>query len=237
MKPVVFAGPSIHGIAVEHISGLDLRGPAACGDIFDAVRQGVGTIGLIDGLYGDCAAVWHKEILFALASGVTVFGAASMGALRAAECAPFGMIGIGEIFEAYRDGRRFSDADVAVSHAPGALDYRPLTVALVDAEATLAVCRDTVAPEEYDALTCAANNLHFTRRTWRAIAAEADLGSQTANLLAANAVSVKRNDAARLLAMLTGETLPSPPPPSWKLQNTMFFQQLAARQAAGDKRS
>lgn len=72
MKPVVFAGPSIHGIAGEHMSGLDLRGPAACGDIFDAARQGVGTIGLIDGLYGDCAAVWHKEILFALASGVTL---------------------------------------------------------------------------------------------------------------------------------------------------------------------
>lgn len=237
MKPVVFAGPSIHGITGEHLSGLDLRGPAACGDIFDAVRQGAGTIGLIDGLYGDCAAVWHKEILFALSSGVTVFGAASMGALRAAECAPFGMIGIGGIFEAYRDGRRFSDADVAVSHAPGALDYRPLTVALVDAEATLAACRETVAPEEYDALAHAANNLHFTRRTWRAIAREAGLGPAAANLLAANSVSVKRNDAAELLAVLAGETLPSPPPQSWKLQNTMFFQQLAARQTAGDKTS
>ncbi|MBP2572347.1 hypothetical protein J2767_003525 [Agrobacterium tumefaciens] len=236
MKPVVFAGPSIHGIAGEHMSGLDIRGPAACGDIFDAVRQGIGAIGLIDGLYGDCAAVWHKEILYALSSGVSIFGAASMGALRAAECASFGMIGIGEIFEAYRDGQRFSDADVAVSHAPGELAYRPLTVALVDAEATLATCRDTLTPEQYGALARAASNLHFTRRTWRSIAAEAGLGSVTADLLAANAVSVKRNDATRLLAVLSGETLPFPPP-SWKLQNTMFFQQLTARQTAGDKTS
>ncbi|MGC4389673.1 TfuA-like protein [Agrobacterium sp. M50-1] len=235
MKPVVFAGPSIHGIAGEDLSGLDLRGPAACGDIFDAVRQGIGAIGLIDGLYGDCAAVWHKEILYALSSGVSVFGAASMGALRAAECTSFGMIGIGEIFEAYRDGQRFSDADVAVSHAPGELAYRPLTVALVDAEATLAACRDALTPEQQDALARAASNLHFTRRTWRSIAAEAGLGSATADLLAANAVSVKRNDATRLLAVLSGATLPSSPPPAWKLQNTMFFQQLAARQTAGDK--
>ncbi|WP_425961564.1 TfuA-like protein [Rhizobium nepotum] len=237
MKPVVFAGPSIHGIAREGISGVDLRGPASCGDIFGAVQQGARIIGLIDGLYGDCAAVWHKEILFALSDGVTVVGAASMGALRAAECVAFGMIGIGEIFEAYRDGRRFSDADVAVSHAPGELDYHPLTIALVDTEATLEACRIAIDPEEHDALLRAARKLHFTRRTWRAIATEANLSPETANFLAGNAVSVKRNDAARLLGMIGSRALPSPPPLSWKLQNTVFFQQLAGRRMAGGKAS
>jgi hypothetical protein len=237
MKTVVFAGPSIHGVTGEKMSGLDLRGPAACGDIFDAVQQGVRTIGLIDGLYGDCAAVWHKEILHALSSGVTLLGAASMGALRAAECATFGMIGIGEIFAAYRDGRRFSDADVAVSHAPGELGYRSLTIALVDAEATLEACRDKITPEDHDTLLRVARQLHFTRRTWRTIAAEAGLGSEVANLLAKEAVSVKRNDAIELLEMLNAGELPSPPLPSWKFQNTVFFQQLAARRMTGEKTS
>nr|WP_295985731.1 TfuA-like protein [uncultured Agrobacterium sp.] len=234
MKTVVFAGPSIHGIAGEEIPEVDLRGPAACGDIFDAVQQGARTIGLIDGLYGDCAAVWHKEILHALSSGVTILGAASMGALRAAECAAFGMIGIGDIFESYRDGQRFSDADVAVSHAPAELGYRPLTIALVDAEATLQACHDKVTPEEHGTLLRAARQLHFTRRTWRTIAAEARLGLEFANMLAKEAVSLKRNDAARLLAMLDTGDLPSPPPTSWKFQNTVFFQQLAARRMAGE---
>ena len=36
--------------------------------------------------------------------GVHVFGAASMGALRAAELDGFGMRGIGRIYAAYRDG-------------------------------------------------------------------------------------------------------------------------------------
>ena len=39
-----------------------------------------------------------------MSEGVPVFGAASMGALRAAELHEFGMRGIGRIFEAFRDG-------------------------------------------------------------------------------------------------------------------------------------
>lgn len=235
MKPVVFAGPSIHGIA-GHFAGLDLRGPAACGDILDAVRQGIKVIGLVDGLYGDCAAVWHKEILYALSSGVTVFGAASMGALRAAECAAFGMIGIGHVFEDYRDGRRFSDADVAVNHAPRELGYSPLTVALIDAEATLAACGTSFGPAERNALLDAARSLHFTRRSWRSVTTEAGLEAEAANLLAAHAVSVKRSDATLLLTMLNGGALPTPPPPGWKFQNTLFFQQLASGRTAGGPR-
>ena len=37
--------------------------------------------------------------------GVRVYGAASMGALRAAELDAFGMVGIGKIYESYRVGR------------------------------------------------------------------------------------------------------------------------------------
>ena len=83
-------------------------------------------IGIIDGYFQWAPAVWHKEILWAIQQGVHVFGAASMGALRAAELAPFGMRGVGRIFEAYRDGvlpgsgdEPFEDDDeVAVVHGP-----------------------------------------------------------------------------------------------------------------------
>lgn len=50
-------------------------------------------------------AVWHKELLYTLQEGVEVCGASSMGALRAAELESFGMLGVGVIFQAYRDGR------------------------------------------------------------------------------------------------------------------------------------
>ena len=40
-------------------------------------------IGIIDGYFQQVPSVWHKEILWAMAQGVHVFGSASMGALRA----------------------------------------------------------------------------------------------------------------------------------------------------------
>ena len=52
-------------------------------------------IGLIDGYFERVPSVSHKEILWAMSQGIVVIGAASMGALRAAELAPFGMLGVG----------------------------------------------------------------------------------------------------------------------------------------------
>ena len=76
--------------------------PARQGDIWRAVRaHRPVAIGLIDGVFFHEPAVWHREILWALAEGVHVFGAASMGALRAAELEPFGMRGVGRVFAAY----------------------------------------------------------------------------------------------------------------------------------------
>lgn len=225
MKPVVFAGPSIFGL--DRV-GLDLNflPPAASGDLLASVQAGAKVIGLIDGVYGDCAAVWHKEILYALSQGVVVLGAASMGALRAAECAPFGMTGVGEIFESYRDGHRVSDGDVAVAHAPAELGYRPLSVALVDAEATIAVAAHALDAVDTSSLLEAARSLHFSGRTWRSIVAKAGFGKRHLDVLTANAVSVKRKDAARLIAML-GDCASSPAISlSWAFQNTLFFQAL-----------
>ncbi len=93
---IVFAGPSLHGTPVEW-GDIVCRGPAETGAIERALGDGATVIGLVDGHYQQVGAVWHKEILAALAAGAAVFGAASMGALRAAECAPFGMVPVGSI--------------------------------------------------------------------------------------------------------------------------------------------
>lgn len=229
MDTVVFAGPSIHGLDLASYDTLSIRSPASAGDILTATREGARRIGLIDGLYGDCAAVWHKEILHALSHGVAVFGAASMGALRAAECGAFGMIGFGEIFRSYRTGDRVSDADVAVGHAPRELGYLPLTVALVDAEATIRGLSAVIEPADAASLLAAANALHFSRRTWRSIAGKAGFGIEMARTLAENARSVKRADALELLEILRNDPPPGLQPVGWSFQNTIFFQNLADR--------
>jgi hypothetical protein len=64
-----------------------------------------------------------------------VFGAAGIGALRAAELDAVGMRGIGKIFEGYRDGILRDDDEVAVLHGPEELGYPPLTEALVNIRA------------------------------------------------------------------------------------------------------
>lgn len=233
MKPIVFAGPSIFGLDTARLD-IAFRPPAASGDLLAAVQAGAKVIGLIDGFYGNSAAVWHKEILYALTEGVVVVGGASMGALRAAECAPFGMIGIGEIFEAYRDGRRVCDGDVAISHAPAELGYCPLSIALVDAEATIADATDILGAADVDLLLKAARSLHFHRRTWRLIVAQAGLGKGHLGILAANTVSVKRRDAERLVSMLA-DCAPFPRASrSWTFQNTIFFDELRRRISASD---
>jgi hypothetical protein len=133
---LLYAGPSLSGADID-LGDIILRPPAAHGDVTRAVLQGADAIGLVDGLFDAVAAVWHKEILFALSRGVRVLGGASMGALRAAECAPFGMEPVGRIALSYLEGGRDDDADVGLIHGPAELDYLPLTEPFVDIEATL----------------------------------------------------------------------------------------------------
>ena len=65
---VLFAGPSLYGLDLD-LSGIVLRPPAKQGDVIAAVRDGATAIGLVDGYFGGAAAVWHKEILYALSLG------------------------------------------------------------------------------------------------------------------------------------------------------------------------
>lgn len=232
MKTVVFAGPSIFGVDMSRYRALSVRGPAAAGDILAAVRDGVSAIGLIDGLYGDTAAVWHKEILYALSEGIHVAGAASMGALRAAECAAFGMEGIGAIFHDYASGRRVSDADVAVAHAPAELAYQPVSLALVDVEATLELPNLPFSTPQRQSLLQAARSLHFSKRSWRMILAAANIADEErASAIASLSQhhrQAKRQDAVRLLDHLLQPAVASVAR-SWIFQRTGFFSRLEER--------
>jgi hypothetical protein len=123
----IFVGPSMYGVEVSREPGEVWFPPAAHGDLIRAVLEySPNQILLLDGVFHQSLAVWHKEILFAMIEGVVCIGAASMGALRAAELWRYGMIGIGEIYERYRDGEE-DDSLVAMTFDPAS--YRPLTEA------------------------------------------------------------------------------------------------------------
>ncbi|MFF2657294.1 TfuA-like protein [Kitasatospora sp. NPDC058032] len=106
---------------------------------------------IIDGLYHQTPALRHKEILAAMGRGVSVVGAASIGALRAAELQPFGMAGVGAVFRAYVNGEIDGDDEVAVGQEPGGRQ-RALTWPLVNLRHVLRIAREEGAA---DARTCA----------------------------------------------------------------------------------
>lgn len=55
--------------------------PVAQGDVYGAALGRPDAIGIIDGYFERVPSVWHKEILWAMAQGIHVFGSASVGAI------------------------------------------------------------------------------------------------------------------------------------------------------------
>jgi len=218
MRAVVFAGPSLPPSARPSLAGFCWRPPARQGDVYRAALERPVAIGLVDGYFETVPGVWHKEILWALSEGIHVFGSSSVGALRAAELAEFGMRGVGRVFEDFRDGVLQDDDEVALLHAPAELDYAPLTEAMVNMRATVArAVRDgVVGGQAADALLRAAKSLFYKERTWAAALRVAGMGvadDGAARLrlwFAGNSVDQKRADAVdmmRELARVTSETM------------------------------
>ncbi|NTF09636.1 antibiotic resistance protein [Agrobacterium rubi] len=225
---VVFVGPSLPN--ARHFTGsdIDIRPPACQGDVMRAVADGATAIGLIDGQFEMVAPVWHKELLFALSRNITVLGAASMGALRAAECADFGMIGIGTIFEDYVSGRRVDDADVALTYGPAELGYPPSTIPLVNAQATIARISELgmLSAASCQALDDAAQALFFKRRSWKSIATLSGVDVETLKpILAHCRVDQKKLDAMKLLEIME-QTTPPTEAADWQFNATPLFRKL-----------
>src|SRR5690348_12016648 len=104
MNAVIFAGPSLPPSRRPPDPRLIWKPPVKQGDLYRAALGQPAIIGVVDGYFETVPTVWHKEILWAMAQGIHVYGSASIGALRAAELSPFGMKGVGKIYEAFRDG-------------------------------------------------------------------------------------------------------------------------------------
>jgi hypothetical protein len=203
---IVFVGPSLPDAGSLVDEGTQVWPPAVQGDVLRAVRAGARVIGLIDGGFEYTAPVWHKEILYALSRGVVVLGAASMGALRAAECRSFGMIGVGRIFDGYAAGELLDDSDVALIHAPQELGYEPLTIPMVNVRATVDALQadQSLTGLQSEEIINAAGRVFFKERTWRSICLEwlgADhrQAQHWETLLRSKAVDQKRYDAIALL--------------------------------------
>ena len=236
---VLFVGPTMFDLVFEGrlavAPDIVCRPPACQGDIARATLEGANVIGLVDGRYEDVAAPWHKEILFALDQGVAVVGAGSLGALRAAECAAFGMIGVGQNYRRYVSGELVDDADVAQLHAPNDLGCFPITEAFVNVEATIEQAKRVgdFTTEEAHALLTIARRIFFKDLTYETLAerfAQTPLGAERALArLVRNRVDIKRADALQLVkAMSALPDVRDQNPRSWTMADSKTWLTLLA---------
>ncbi len=168
-SPVVFLGPSLPQAEAMALLDAVFLPPVDQGAILAAVQDHEPpAIGIIDGAFGGVPAVRHKDILWALDRGIRVFGAASMGALRAAELADAGMVGLGLIYRWYRRTPLVDDDEVAVAMTPDGLNAAALSDALINMRVTFrrAVRLGVISPDLCEALVRTARRLPFAERTY-----------------------------------------------------------------------
>lgn len=235
----VFLGPTLPVAEAKRIlpEAIYLP-PVSQGDILKAVPRRPRVIGIIDGYFEHVPSVWHKEILWAMKQGIHVFGASSMGALRAAELAAFGMVGIGKIYESYASGELEDDDEVAIAHAPAEEGYLALSTAMVDIRATLKKAEQQGVLTARPALEKIAKTLFYPERTYPAllrITAQQNLPDVEAlkTWLPQNQVHQKRDDAVLLLHTLKEKFIRPGAPKRvlYTFQHTQIWER-AARQAA-----
>jgi hypothetical protein len=240
----VFAGPSVPQASRERYARwVTFLPPVAAGDLVRLdVRPG-DTVGLIDGYFARRPAVRHKEILALLDTGFAVHGAASMGALRAAELADFGMVGHGRIFADYLNGTIVADDEVALVHGTEDDDYRAYTEALVNIRYALgdAFANGTLPQRTATAVLREAGRLPYLERTADNLAALVrSMGLDVAEAAHAerairHAPDIKQADALVLLESLSGLANASgrQSPPSgrnrWRLRQTAYLRSWQAQ--------
>jgi len=190
----VFAGPSLPPQDRPALEDVSYLRPAARGDVERAARE-YDAVLLIDGVFHHDLAPSPKECYAALRHA-RMFGASSMGALRAAECAPYGFTPLGVIAGWYAHDVIDGDDEVAVLTHPDSLEA--LTVPLVNVRyvSRLAHRRGVLNARERDALITRAREIFYMDRTWEDVIELAPTSAREAIAdLAARFGDLKRMDA------------------------------------------
>jgi hypothetical protein len=155
-----------------------------------------------------------------------------MGALRAAELHSFGMVGIGKVFEAYKNAIIEDDDEVAVTHGPEAMGCPILSEAMVNIRQTFRDAADEgiITGEEHDILVFAAKGLHYKSRNYSGISdvLPPDRKTQVMKWLSWGRRDVKMEDALELLHFIRRlHSAPSlPKEVRYKFQNTIMWTRL-----------
>ncbi|HZQ43446.1 MAG TPA: TfuA-like protein [Acidobacteriaceae bacterium] len=164
----IFLGPTLARADAERILDADYLPPICRGDLA-RLPSHIRFVGIIDGEFFQSLSVSPKEVVALLRRGVTVCGASSMGALRAAETYQLGTIGVGCIFEMFRDGILDADDEVALVYQRDT--FRKLSDPLVNLRAALSLAASAgiITAAEQHTLTLRLKSLYFPDRSFNAL--------------------------------------------------------------------
>lgn len=211
VKVIVYTGLSLpFDEAKEILDSHDdvnvvYKRPIQRGDLSLALKENPNIIAIIDGVFHQNSAVGHKEILNVIDKGVEVYGASSMGALRASELDSLGMIGVGYCYEQYASGNIDSDDDVAVMLDSETLEA--LSVPLINMRYVFdnAVDENIITENERNELLNIAKKTFYPKRNYAQTLAESDLDNDKKGKLInfiRESKDIKKEDAKELLNLI-----------------------------------
>jgi len=210
IRIIIYLGPSLPLEEAKYILSSNNRRevvyapPIKRGDIPKALSDGFNIIAIVDGVFFRESAVSPRELMDVLKTGVKIYGASSMGALRASELDRYGMIGIGKIYQWYRDGTLNSDDEVALSF--DSEEFIPISEPLVNIRETIKKATDEniISQEESEIIFKSAKSLYFPERRWVKIIenSEKTIEKSLSNFsvfVKNDRVDIKKEDAILLL--------------------------------------
>ena len=176
--------------------------PIKRGDLGLALKEHPDIIAIIDGVFHQNSAVGHKEILNVMKNGIKVFGASSMGALRASELDELGMVGIGHVYNQYASGEVESDDDVAVMLDSESLEALSEPLINMKYVFTNASSEGIISEDEKEELLSIAKKTYYPQRSYAKTLAESNLDDSTKEKLIdfiRMSPDIKKEDAKDLI--------------------------------------
>lgn len=212
MSILIFTGLSLSFEEAKNMLDVEYLPPVKRGDIYNLLekRDDIEIIGIIDGVFHQSPAVAHKEILEALKRGITVVGGSSMGALRACELYPFGMIGIGNIFEDYKNGVIESDDDVAVSLNPETYEQMSESWINMKYNFEFAVEDNIITQEDCDELLQISKDTYYPKRSFSYVIKKSSLNYdkkiELNEYINSKQFDIKKQDAKKVIEYIKNLT-------------------------------
>lgn len=214
IKVIVYTGLSLpFDEAKEILDSTDdveviYKRPIQRGDLGQALKEHPTIIAIIDGVFHQNSAVGHKEILKVIKSGVKVYGASSMGALRASELDSLGMIGAGYVYNQYSTGEVDSDDDVAVMLDSDSLEA--LSEPLINMKYVFenAVRENIISEDEKEELLKITKKTYYPQRSYAKTLSESELDEDKKTGLIdfiRTSPDIKKEDAKELLEIVRNE--------------------------------